>query len=147
VLYSPADGTRLVKRVIGIPGDVIELLDNRLFINGEPARYEPLDDAVRNQIPADGRDEYEFASERIGDDSHPVMIDPDRWSSSTFGPVTVPAGHNFVMGDNRDNSFDSRGFGFVERRAILGRATATAISVDPNNHYLPRWQRFFRRLP
>src|SRR5881296_2537749 len=50
VLYSPADGKRLVKRVIGLPGDVIELLDNRLFINGEPARYEPLADAVRNQI-------------------------------------------------------------------------------------------------
>ena len=147
VLYSPADGKRLVKRVIGVPGDVIELADNRLFINGEPARYEPLDDAVRNQIPADRRDDYEFASEQIGDGSHPVMIDPDRWSSSTFGPVTVPAGHYYVMGDNRDNSFDSRGFGFVERRAILGRATATAISVDPSNHYAPRWDRFFRSLP
>jgi signal peptidase I len=147
VLYSPADGKRLVKRVIGVPGDVIELLDNRMFINGEPATYEPLDEGVRNQIPAEQRDEFEFAAERIGDELHPVMVDPDRWSSGTFGPVTVPSGHFFVMGDNRDHSFDSRGFGFVERRAILGRATATAISVDPSNHYLPRWNRFFRGLP
>ena len=146
VLYSPADGKRLVKRVIGLPGDVIELEDNRLLINGEPAEYEPLDDAVRDQIPAEQRARLEFAAERLGGTRHAVMITPDRFSPSTFGPVTVPAGEYFVMGDNRDNSFDSRGFGFVDRRAILGRATATAISVDPNT-YLPRWSRFFRSLP
>ncbi len=147
VLYSPADEKRLVKRVVAVPGDVLELRDNRLYHNGEPARYEPCEDSLRDLIPPAEQPQHEFAREKIGDASHPIMTAADRFSPSSFGPVTVPAGNYFVMGDNRDNSFDSRGFGFVERRRILGRATATAFSVDPSNHYWPRWSRFFRSLP
>jgi signal peptidase I len=147
VVYSPEDGKRLVKRVIGIPGDVIELDDNHLFVNGEPAAYEPLDEWVRNQIPPEQRDEYEFAVERVGGRSHPVMTEHDRWLPRRFGPVDVPVDNYFLMGDNRDNSKDSRFFGCVDRSAILGRATATAISVDPSRSYRPRWDRFFRGLP
>ena len=51
------------------------------------------------------------------------------------------------MGDNRDDSADSREFGFVEADRILGKATAVALSVDPDRHYTPRWDRFFRNLP
>jgi signal peptidase I len=51
-----------------------------------------------------------------------------------------------MMGDNRDNSADSRYFGFVERKQILGRATAVVISLDLDNHYQPRWERFFTKL-
>ena len=147
VLYSPADEKRLVKRVVALPGDELELRGNRLYLNGEPVQYGPLDDAIRDLIPPAEQADHDFASEKIGDISHPIMITPDRFSPSSFGPVTVPAGHYFMMGDNRDNSYDSRGFGFVQRRRILGRATATAFSVDPSNHYWPRWQRFFRSLP
>lgn len=147
VLYSPQDGKLLVKRVIGLPGDVIRLRDNQLYVNDEPAEYEPLDEAVRDQLPPEQQSDYAFAAERLGERSHPVMIESDRIMPSTFGPTTVPAGMFFVMGDNRDNSNDSRVFGPVERRVILGRATATAISVDPQNHYFPRWHRFFRSLP
>jgi signal peptidase I len=50
------------------------------------------------------------------------------------------------MGDNRDQSLDSRHFGFVDRRAIVGRATAVAASVNPEHHYIPRWSRFFHSL-
>jgi signal peptidase I len=63
-----------------------------------------------------------------------------------FGPIQVPTGQYFVMGDNRDESGDSRVFGFVPSDSIVGRATAVAASVDPSNHYLPRWQRFLRAL-
>ena len=147
VLYSPHDGRRLVKRAIAIPSDVVELRDNHLFLNGEPAQYESLDPEIQNEIPPDQQERHEFAREKVGESWHPVMTTPDRWSSSTFGPVTVPAGQYFVIGDNRDNSFDSRGFGFVDRGQILGRAVKTAISVDPERYYLPRWHRFFRSLP
>jgi signal peptidase I len=147
VLYSPEDGKLLVKRVIGLPGDRIELRDNQLFINDEPAQYEPLEHDLTNEVTTDERMVHDFARERLGDQSHPVMTVATRWSQSSYGPENVPSGEYFLMGDNRDNSKDSRFFGFVERRAILGRATATAISVDPQNYYKPRWHRFFRSLP
>jgi signal peptidase I len=64
----------------------------------------------------------------------------------SFGKTVVPEGHYYMMGDNRDNSADSRYFGLVERKLILGRANAIVISLDIDNKYRPRWQRFFSKL-
>lgn len=136
VLFSPADGKRLVKRVVGLPGDVVGMRDDRLFINGEAVRYAPLE-------PRDGR---VLAHERLGEAPHVVMITPGIPAMRSFGPVRVPDGSYFVLGDNRDESGDSRYFGFVPGPAIVGRAVAVAASVDPERHYLPRWSRFFRDL-
>jgi signal peptidase I len=61
--------------------------------------------------------------------------------------VTVPYGQFYMMGDNRDNSADSRYFGFVDRNRIVGQATAVVASLDINNNYRPRWKRFFSKLP
>lgn len=147
VLYSPYDGKRLVKRVIGIPGDVIEMRNSKLYVNGKLAEYEPLDPQVVQEIPEDTRPEYTFFSEHFGQVTHPVMITPLRSAIRDFVPLTVPAGNYFVMGDNRDDSFDSRMFGFVSRDRVVGRATAVVVSLNPDEHYYPRWHRFFTRLP
>lgn len=146
VLRSPEDSKRLVKRVVGLPGDVIELRRGRLYVNAEPAVYAKLDLEIVNQIEIEEQPNFLFASEAVDGEGHPIMITLGS-RSVPFGPTVVPTDHYFVMGDNRDNSRDSRWFGAVHRDSILGRATAVALSVDRDAYYMPRWDRFFSRLP
>jgi signal peptidase I len=146
VLYSPQDGVRLVKRVVGVPGDTIELDDNRLIVNGEESEYSALDRDVIDQLAPAQRQQHVFAKENLTGRLHAVMSTPNRPSARSFGPVTVPDGQFLVMGDNRDESNDSRFFGFVPRGSIVGRASTVMLSLDPDHSYLPRWHRFWRSL-
>jgi signal peptidase I len=146
VCYSPHDGTRLVKRVVGLPGDLIELQDERLVINGKPVDYVPLSPEISGQLTEAERQGSLFAAEQLPAHPHAVMATPAFPAKRTFDPVPVPEGHYFMMGDNRDNSFDSRYFGVVGRKQILGKATAVAFSLDRNRYWLPRAQRFFQPL-
>jgi signal peptidase I len=144
IFNSPADGKCLVKRVIGVPGDVIAMNNDQLFINGRPLKYAPLDPGSSAAAMTD--EDYQFYSEDLTGRRHTVAIIPYRPALRSFPPVTVPEGRYFMMGDNRDNSADSRYFGFVDRRLVLGRALAVVISLDLGHHYQPRWTRFFTRL-
>jgi signal peptidase I len=144
VFRSPADGKRLVKRVVGVPGDTIELRGNRLIVNGAVVGYEELDWETVSQVAAQERTKHRFAREDLPARAHAVMTTPGVASPRTFGPVTVPAGKYFMMGDNRDMSADSRFFGFVDRRAIVGRSRRVALSLDES--YVPRVGRFLRGL-
>ena len=146
VFYSPADGKRLVKRVVGLPGDSIAMRNNQLIINGESVKYEPINTFMTTD-PSLGMDVKQYGfMENLNDTRHPVMVTPRRPSLRSFDPVTIPKDNYFMMGDNRDNSADSRYFGFVERSRVVGQATAIVISLDINNKYQPRWKRFFTEL-
>ncbi len=147
VFFSPADGKRLVKRVIGLPGDSIAMSSNRLFINGKMMSYELVRPKDIDIAGATGNSRRRILIEDLEGRKHPMAVFPLSPSLNSFGPVTVPEGHYFMMGDNRDNSADSRFFGFVARDRIVGRANAVVISLDINNHYRPRWDRFFTWLP
>jgi signal peptidase I len=147
VLFSPYDGKRLVKRVVGIPGDRIELKNNKLYVNSNPVEYDPLDPKIIDDIPSAERPMFHFSLEDLTGRKHPVMTIPGRASADSFDTIHVPPHHYFVMGDNRDNSFDSRYFGPVDRSQIVGRAVAVVASLNPRHYYLPRWHRFFTRLP
>ena len=137
----------LVKRVVGLPGDRIELRDERLVVNGTPVNYDELEKRFRDQIGPAERPAHQFAREDLAAHPHPVMMTPSLAALRSFGPVEVPASNYFVMGDNRDNSRDSRYFGCVARAKIVGRATAIVLSGDPEKFYRPRWDRFFSKLP
>ena len=147
VFFSPQDGTRLVKRVIGVPGDVVELKNDRLFLNGTAVAYEALPEKVSQVIPEPERRIHAFGRELLPGKAHPVMTAPAIPAPRDFGPVTVPEGHYFMMGANRSNSFDSRFFGAVDRSRFVGRVGGIALSVDRDHGFHPRWERFLSSLP
>lgn len=136
VFNSVAADKRLVKRLIGLPGDVVAMVDNRLIINGEPAVYRELQresDAV-------------VATESIAGISHRVRFASRPSPLSSFAPVRVPEGHFLMLGDNRDNSADSRVIGFVPRAQLVGRSQTVVLSFDYDNYFLPRTDRYLQSL-
>ncbi len=146
VFFSPRDGTRLVKRVVGLPGDTVELRNNVLVLNGQPVEYQPIAEALVSDLAPADRASQVYAEEKLAGRRHAVAAIPSVPALRNFGPYRVPEGCYFMLGDNRDNSFDSRYFGPVPRKQIVGRATAVALSFDRQHYWLPRWQRFFTAL-
>ncbi len=144
---SPEDDRLLVKRIVGVPGDEVTLRDNRLVINGIQASYEAVtlaQDSAASFIPTG----YGLYREQIHGSSHLVMLRTDGGSGFTgnLSAIRVPEGQYLVLGDNRDNSRDSRVIGFVARDRILGRARTIAFSLDYDNYYAPRPGRFLADL-
>ena len=145
---SPRDETLYVKRVIGLPGDVVELRRNHLYVNGEAARYRELSADDVAALDVDNKSRYVFYQEEIGTMSHVVMLRRDSVASTyqSFPPTEVPQHGYLMLGDNRDDSGDFRVIGWVDRDRILGRAHAIAFSLDYEHHYAPRFERFFGHL-
>ena len=146
VCFSPEDGVRLVKRVIGLPGDTIEMKNNTLLLNGEPVVYTRIGRKYTELLSGKHRVECVFAIENLDGVTHTVMSIPSIEAIRSFGPMTVPQGSYFVMGDNRDSSRDSRYFGFVDRESIVGKAKGVIGSFDITDKYQPRFGRFFESL-
>jgi len=141
ILASPADGKRLVKRVVAVPGDVIAMKHGRLSINGEPLAYDTTNPPVEYM-----EEGVEYFEEDLSGVAHSVAYTTEPSVSRNFGPVELPDGKYFMMGDNRDRSADSRYFGLADRSAIAGRVQGVAFSLDHENHYLPRWSRLLASL-
>ncbi len=146
ICFSPDDGTRLVKRIIAQPDDTVEMKNNILYINGQKLHYNSIDSSYTQYLPSKLKDNSIIAMEYLDDSDHMVMSMPSVKAMRNFGPVTVPGGSYFVMGDNRDRSRDSRCFGFVERQQIVGKAKGIIGSLDITDKYRPRFKRFFTSL-
>lgn len=146
-LKSPDDGIRLVKRVIGLPGDRVAVRGNVLIINGRPAAYTLTDPHQVLRTPAGRVIDIRLVEERFGGEEakpHALTLTPG--AAGIFDEIVVPEGQYFVMGDNRDMSRDSRVIGCVPLESIYGRADYVALSLDPENSYLPRWDRWFSQM-
>ncbi len=139
VFNSKAADNRLVKRLIGVPGDRVELVNNQLFINETPLDY-------NFSAPLQVDPKFIDVEENLVGIVHGVRLSTQPSRLSSFAPVIVPEGFYLALGDNRDNSSDSRVIGFVPRSEIIGRSRHVMMSLNPDQHYLPRWSRFFKRL-
>ena len=145
---SPRDELLLVKRIVGVPGDTVEMRDNQLIVNGVTADYQPLNDTDLGGVPSGDLRRYQYLRESVLGHSRVVMQHRVRHAgyADNFPSTTVPPGHYLMLGDNRDNSSDYRVIGFVDGERILGRAEVVAFSLDYDNYYAPRMDRFFKAL-
>jgi len=117
------------KRVVALSGDRVETAGHRLIVNGVEATYEPLARSDFDRIPAVNRMGDRVAIERVAGFAHAITWEDQGGPVPDAGPLVVPAGHVFVMGDNRDASFDSRSFGPLSRDRVLGRLVFREIAA------------------
>lgn len=142
---SPRDGTRLIKRIVALPGDRMAMRDEVLYVNGRAAAYDGAEFGIETDTASEARWVVRL-TETLGTENRRVQVLAGASPASSFGPVAVPAGHYLMLGDNRDNSADSRYFGFVPRRLLIGRAGRILVSADIQGDWLPRLEHFGQRL-
>ena len=167
VFRHPAEDSDLIKRVIGLPGDIVEVRGGELYLNGQAVKREKLPPvAVRisdnspcrgapGAVPvvaaAHGYQNCLYAAYRETLPGGPSYITFDQLSdgpADDFAAVDVPAGHVFLMGDNRDDSLDSRfapaegGIGMVPVENLVGRAMVTFWSTDGSASWVKPWTWF-----
>lgn len=134
--FPPDPSKDFIKRVIGLPGDEIEYVDKKLYVNGKQVRLEPKGVYDEPRVP------YLrgaiLLEEQLPEATHDILLQPRRPSRNSR--MIVPEGHYFVMGDNRDGSDDSRRWGFVPENNLVGRAFLIWMSWDSSRN-LPAWSR------
>ena len=133
-----------IKRIVGVPGDRIQVIDGKLYVNGKPCKYEYVGKYSywEKGERFSGKLYYEFLPRKSGGVKKHYVLKTGTQGDNTQVFV-VPKGKYFMMGDNRNNSYDSRYWGFVDRKKIVGIARIIFFSWDSHRH-LPRFNRIFK---
>lgn len=142
---SPSDGVRLIKRLVALPGDVVEMRNEVLMINGAVAQYS-APDATTEPSDNGGTTAVLRIRERVAGSERTVQFLPELAAKRNFGPLVVPQDSYFFLGDNRDNSADSRYIGFVPRHLLVGKAHHIVVSAAIKGDWLPRLERTGQRI-
>lgn len=142
---SPADGTRLIKRVMALPGDVVEMRDEKLVINGQAATYTEVEQVMEPIGEGRTMQAVRF-DEKLGTQQQRIQVLPALVARRNFAPMTIPPDQYLMLGDNRDNSADSRFIGLVPRHLLIGRAVRVLVSADIEGNWMPRGERFGKPL-
>jgi signal peptidase I len=142
---SPTDGVRLIKRLVALPGDVVEMRNEVLTINGAVAEYSGPD-AVTERLDNGNTTSALHIRERVAGNERTVQFLPEVGAKRNFGPLVVPNDSYFFLGDNRDNSADSRYIGFVPRHLLIGKAHRIVVSAAIKDDWLPRLERTGQRI-
>ncbi len=134
-MYPKDESFYYIKRVIGVPGDVIEIRNKALYVNGAPVPRETLEGEAADKVfaklddPKYSRNNLEIYKEHLDKTDHLIMHDKANFLDENRSPITVPAESLFVMGDNRDFSNDSRFWGFVPFKNVKGKAMVVWLSL------------------
>lgn len=142
---SPTDGTRLIKRIAALPGDVVAMREGVLYVNGEAAQYDQRQEVIESLAPGVAVRALR-ATESLHGAQHAVQFLEGASARHSFDPLTVPPEHFFMLGDNRDNSADSRYIGMVPREKLIGHAVRVLVSADITDGWQPRFERWVSRL-
>ncbi len=142
VFRLPKDPTQdYIKRVIGLPGDRVQMIDGLLYINGEPVKMERIEDRIETNAYGDELHVERYYETLPGGVTHVVLRRPERPGLDNTKEFKVPPGHYFMMGDNRDNSNDSRAdVGFVPAQNLVGRAEIVFFSHDGSAQLWEVWK-------
>ncbi|WP_413575636.1 signal peptidase I [Bdellovibrio sp. HCB290] len=143
--YSNQNDISNVKRVIGLPGDKIQIQNGRLILNDQPLEYAKVPDS---RIDNPNQDLFEIFEEKYQDMSWKVIFQK-QFEAKDFGPIVVPPEEVFILGDNRDASDDSRYWGTVPASQIMGKVVLIWLSLDwqekwgGDRYPSVRWNRVF----
>ncbi len=140
VFKWPQDNkTDYIKRLVGLPGDRIQVVNGILHINGEPVVREGIDDFVTEGYAGTFLRTPQYAETLPNGAVHNILEETDNGSLDNTPVRVVPEGHYFGMGDNRDHSNDSRVFGFIPAKNLVGRAEFLFFSVDGKAWEIWKW--------